>query len=63
MFINLKGAVDYGGPRKEFFMFSLIEIKQKYFDNGLRELLAEHYLLVGRLIGMYPICMFKVLPV
>ena len=59
----LKGAVDYGGPRKDFFRLTLIEIKQKYFDNGRRDLLADDYLFVGRLFGMYPICMFKVLPV
>ena len=36
-------AHDSGGPRKESFRLSLKEIKDKYFDNGLRELVAEEY--------------------
>ncbi|KAJ8313279.1 hypothetical protein KUTeg_009168 [Tegillarca granosa] len=36
-------AVDYGGPRKEFFRLILMEIKEKYFDNGLRDLLFQDY--------------------
>ncbi|XP_078322057.1 uncharacterized protein LOC111113450 [Crassostrea virginica] len=47
-----EGAVDYGGPRKDFFRLTLIEIKQKYFDNGLRDLLADDYLFVGRLFAL-----------
>ena len=61
-------AQDYGGPRKEFFRLVLLEIKEKYFDNGLRELLAEEYTSVGTimgiiifiLLGVYPLCAFHV---
>ncbi|XP_061170625.1 uncharacterized protein LOC133180021 [Saccostrea echinata] len=41
-------AVDYGGPRKEFFRLILQAIKEKYFDSGLRELLYEDYEVVGK---------------
>ncbi|KAH3805256.1 hypothetical protein DPMN_133553 [Dreissena polymorpha] len=44
-------AVDFGGPRKEFFQFVLAAIKEKYFDNGLREHLIEDYLTIGKLLG------------
>ncbi|KAK3083721.1 hypothetical protein FSP39_002007 [Pinctada imbricata] len=45
-------AVDYGGPRKEFFRLVLSQIKEKYFDNGLRELLAEDYKVIGKLFSL-----------
>ncbi|XP_053383435.1 uncharacterized protein LOC123541168 [Mercenaria mercenaria] len=45
-------AADYGGPRKEFFRLVLIEIKEKYFDNGLRELLAPDYYTVGIILAL-----------
>ena len=44
--------MDYGGPRKEFFRLVMVEIKEKYFDNGLRELLADEYTCVGTIVGM-----------
>ncbi|KAK3593468.1 hypothetical protein CHS0354_036992 [Potamilus streckersoni] len=44
-------AADYGGPRKEFFRLILREIKEKYFDNGLRELLASDYETIGKVFG------------
>ena len=44
-------AADYGGPRKEFFRLIMIEIKEKYFDHGLRELLAPDYETVGKVFG------------
>lgn len=30
----------------------LVEIKEKYFDNGLRELLADEYTCVGTIMGI-----------
>lgn len=44
-------AYDYGGPRKEFFRLVLIEIKEKYFDDGIRDLLASEYRTVGKILG------------
>ena len=44
-------AVDIGGPRKEFFRLILNEIKEKYFDKGLREHLESDYVLVGKVMG------------
>ncbi|XP_046862751.1 uncharacterized protein LOC124456317 isoform X2 [Xenia sp. Carnegie-2017] len=44
-------AVDQGGPRKEFFRLVLKEI-EKFFDNGLRNLLSEQYVGVGILLGL-----------
>ena len=31
----------------------MIEVKEKYFDNGLRELLAPDYETVGEVFGKY----------
>ncbi|XP_056003517.1 uncharacterized protein LOC125657381 [Ostrea edulis] len=45
-------AVDYGGPRKEFFRLVLQAIKEKYFDSGLRELLHEDYEVVGKTFAL-----------
>ena len=45
-------ARDAGGPRKEFFRLCLKEIKEKYFENGLRELLAEEYEYVGVIMAL-----------
>ncbi|KAK3085255.1 hypothetical protein FSP39_000754 [Pinctada imbricata] len=42
-------AVDFGGPRNEFFRLILAAIKEKYFDNGLRELLFADYEMVGKI--------------
>ncbi|XP_028395705.1 uncharacterized protein LOC114519736 [Dendronephthya gigantea] len=39
-----------GGPRKEFFRLILLEIKEKYFDDGLRDLLAEEYITIGMIM-------------
>ena len=36
-------AGDFGGPRRKFFRLCLREIKEYYFDNGLRTLLADEY--------------------
>ena len=41
-------CVDYGGPRKERIRLMNQAIKQKYFDHGLRPLLAEDYFNVGQ---------------
>ncbi|XP_022780955.1 uncharacterized protein LOC111322165 isoform X1 [Stylophora pistillata] len=45
-------ARDYGGPRREFFRLTLTAIKEKYFDNGIRDLLADEYYIVGVIIGL-----------
>lgn len=45
--VMFQTAVDIGGPRKEFFRLILNEIKEKYFDKGLREHLESDYVLVG----------------
>lgn len=44
-------ADDYGGPRKEFFRLVMNAIKEKYFDKGIREHLADDYETVGILMG------------
>lgn len=46
-----KTAQDFGGPRKEFFRLALLEIKEKYFDEGLRDLLFADYEMVGKVFG------------
>ena len=38
-----ESAEDNGGPRKEFFRLCLREIKATYFDNGLKDHLAQDY--------------------
>lgn len=48
----LQTAVDYGGPRKEFFRLIMQEIKEKYFDHGFRELLHEDYEVIGKIFGL-----------
>ena len=48
----LQTAVDYGGPRKEFFRLIMMEIKDKYFDHGFRELLHEDYEVIGKIFGL-----------
>lgn len=48
-------AEDYGGPRKEFFRLVLTEIKETYFDKGLRELLREKYVAIGIILGEFEI--------
>ena len=45
-------AHDNGGPRKEFFRLCLREIKEKYFDSGLRNLLADDYEKVGIIMAL-----------
>ena len=47
-----QNAVDLGGPRKEFFRLVLLEIKEKYFDDGIRDLLATDYKIVGIIFGL-----------
>lgn len=57
-------ADDLGGPRKEFFRLVLTEIKEIFFDKGLRDLQREKYVAVGILLGesvnmkMYLSCVF-----
>ena len=45
-------ARDAGGPRKEVFRLCLEEIKEKYFENGLRELVAEEYEYMGVIMAL-----------
>ena len=58
-----QAALDYGGPRKEFFRLILIAIKEKYFDNGLRDLLANDYIKVGIVFGKFLISLYSDLPI
>eukprot|EP00794_Sanderia_malayensis_P001586 gene1586-1752_t len=44
--------VDLGGPRKEWIRMMNHAIKEKYFDHGLREMLAEDYYYVGIMIAV-----------
>ena len=52
MLYFLQCANDYGGPRKEFFRLVMLSIKEKYFDKGIREHLADDYETVGILMGL-----------
>ena len=45
-------CVDLGGPRKEWIRMMNHAIKEKYFDHGLREMLAEDYYYVGIMIAV-----------
>ena len=45
-------CVDYDGPRKEWIRLMNQAIKQKYFDHGLRPLLAEDYFNVGIMMAI-----------
>lgn len=45
-------AKDYGGPRKEWIRLVNSAMKTKYFDNGLREFLADDYYYVGVMMGI-----------
>ena len=45
-------AKDFGGPRKEWIRLMNIAIKQRHFDHGLREYLADEYVYVGIMIGV-----------
>ena len=45
-------AQDNGGPRREFFLICLQEIKSTYFDSGLKEHLGEDYITVGLIMAL-----------
>ena len=45
-------AEDYGGPRKEFFRLCLRDIKVTYFDNGLKDHLADDYSTIGLIMAL-----------
>jgi len=45
-------AEDYGGPRKEFFRLCLRDIKATYFDNGLKDHLANDYSTIGLIMAL-----------
>ena len=40
-------AKDLGGPRKEWIRLLNLSIKEKYFDHGLRQYLADDYCYMG----------------
>jgi hypothetical protein len=40
------------GSSKGVFRLILQEVKEKYFDNGLRDLLAEEYVTIGIIMGI-----------
>ena len=50
-FLSRQMAEDLGGPRKEFFDLILHEIKEKYFDHGLRWDFEKDYETVGLVMG------------
>eukprot|EP00794_Sanderia_malayensis_P012463 gene12462-13751_t len=45
-------AKDYGGPRKEFFLMMMREIREKYFQNGLRQAFRDDYRKIGISFGL-----------
>ncbi|KAK3746092.1 hypothetical protein QZH41_004617 [Actinostola sp. cb2023] len=45
-------AVDSGGPRKEWIRLFNQDTKQKYFDHGLKEHLAEDYFYIGQMAAI-----------
>ena len=45
-------SLDQGGPRKEWLILVMQEIKQKYFDLGLRPLLQNDYYHVGVMFAL-----------
>ena len=52
--VDLMGeeCVDQGGPRKEWIRLMNQAIKEKYFDHGLRPLLAQDYYFVGVMMAV-----------
>lgn len=44
-------AEDYGGPKKEFFVHLIRQVKVKFFDDGLIEYLEEDYFEIDLLLG------------
>ena len=52
--VDFKGekAKDLGGPRKEWIRLMNLAIKEKYFDHGLRQYLADDYYYVGIMVGI-----------
>ena len=47
----LQAAEDFGGPRKEFLSLILREIKEKYFDDGLKTTKVNDYHVIGVIMG------------
>ena len=47
-----EAARDYRGLQKEFFRVMLFKIKEKLFDEGLPEDLADKYMTVGVVMGL-----------
>ena len=46
-----EAANEAGSPRKEFFRLCLKEIRDKYFGNGLNDLITEEYEFVGMIMA------------
>lgn len=51
--LSFQQASDYGGPRAEFFGAVLRDIKDNYFDAGLKEHLAPDYHTIGCIMCEY----------
>ena len=49
---RLTFKVDQGGPRKEWIRFMNRQMKEKYFDNGLRQYLSKDYYYIGVMVGV-----------
>jgi len=47
-----EGTVDAGGLRREFFRLCLQQIKNDYFDNGLKEHLSDDYYFAGIVMAL-----------
>ena len=47
-----EGAVDAGGPRREFFQLCLQQIKRDFFDHGLKEHLSADYVFAGIIMAL-----------
>ena len=45
-------SVDQGGPCKEWIRLMNRQMKDKYFDNGLRQYLSKDYYYVGVMLGV-----------
>lgn len=45
-------SLDQGGPRKEWIRLMNRQMKEKYFDNGLRQYLSKDYYFVGVMVGV-----------
>ena len=59
-----RSAEDFGGPRKEFFLLILLEIKEQYFDGGIKQDRKDEYYIIGLVMGEFHIlCSLQWLPI